>query len=213
MISIKQLYSQKLPTSFYRQPGVVDIAQSLIGKLLITRFEGKTTMGRIIETEAYDGIADKASHAYGGRYTPRTAVMYAPGGVAYVYLCYGIHVLFNVVTGSLKNPQAILIRGLEPVHGMETMLSRTQKISIDKTITRGPGHVSKALGIQIKHSGLDLQSPQLFLADDNFSLAHQQVIATPRIGVDFAEDHAAWPYRFIISGHPNISGKKSQNVL
>lgn len=114
----------KLPYAFYQQDDVTALAQQLLGKQLFTCIDGKLTGGTIVETEAYNGITDKASRAYGGRFTPRTATMYQAGGIAYVYLCYGMHHLFNVVTGTQQVPQAVLIRGLAPTVGLATMLER-----------------------------------------------------------------------------------------
>src|ERR1700712_2230774 len=152
---------KKLPASFYHRTNVVTIAKELLGKLLITSFNGELTSGRIVETEAYNGVGDKASHSYGGRRTKRTEVMYAPGGVAYVYLCYGIHHLFNVVTNGQDTPHAILIRGIEPVTGIDIMLERMKKEKADYTIGRGPGNVSKALGIDTTHTSLSLLSDEI----------------------------------------------------
>src|SRR5687768_9836293 len=109
----------KLPASFYERDNVILIAEELLGKIIVTAFEGKRTSGRIVETEAYNGVVDKASHAFGGRRTTRTSVIYNAGGVAYVYLCYGIHHLFNVVTNAADIPHAVLIRGIEPMEGLE----------------------------------------------------------------------------------------------
>ncbi len=111
---------KKLPVTFYRREEVLQIAKELLGKILVTRWKGVATSGRIVEVEAYTGVVDRASHAYGGRRTARNEVMYANGGVAYVYLCYGIHHLFNVVTSKKEKPHAILIRGLEPLKGIDT---------------------------------------------------------------------------------------------
>jgi DNA-3-methyladenine glycosylase len=115
----------KLPVDFYLQPDVVQVAKNLLGKLLITKIGKQTTSGIIVETEAYAGKIDKASHAYGGKFTSRTQTMYQPGGVSYVYLCYGIHHLFNVVTNVEGTPDAVLIRAIEPLDGIETMLKRS----------------------------------------------------------------------------------------
>ncbi|HEX2631028.1 MAG TPA: DNA-3-methyladenine glycosylase, partial [Chitinophagaceae bacterium] len=138
---------QKLPLSFYRRDDVLKISEELMGKLLVTKWDGQTTSGRIVEVEAYQGAIDRASHAWNGRRTARNEIMYGEGGFAYVYLCYGIHHLFNVVTNSKDTPHAILIRALEPVQGIPLMLERTGKEKPDATLTRGPGNVSKALGI------------------------------------------------------------------
>lgn len=198
----------KLQAEFYRRSDVSKIAQELLGKILVTRFDNIFTAGRIAETEAYNGVADKASHAYGNRRTNRTEVMYSAGGKAYVYLCYGIHHLFNIVTNVADAPHAILIRAVEPVAGITDMLLRTGKQKPDNTLTRGPGNVSKALGIVTSNSGESLLGDKIFIADDNFALAPKNIIASPRIGVDYAEEDALLPYRFFISNNPFVSGKK-----
>lgn len=205
------LYAGKLPQAFYLQQNVVKLAASLLGKVLVTCFDEQFTAGRIVETEAYNGVHDKASHAWNGRRTARTEIMYAAGGVAYVYLCYGIHHLFNVVTGDNEVPQAVLVRSMEPVTGIEYMLKRTGKTSIDHSLTRGPGNVTKALGITTHHSGMDLQTDTLFLADDGYIIKPSQIAATARIGVDYAGDDALLPYRFILKNNPFLSGKKVMN--
>lgn len=138
---------KKLSKDFYQRVDVLQVAKELLGKVLVTQFAGKQTAGRIVEVEAYAGIADRASHSFGGRRTKRNEVMYGEGGKAYVYLCYGIHHLFNVVTNVKDVPQAILIRALEPVSGTGIMLARTGKKKLDYTITRGPGNLSKAMGL------------------------------------------------------------------
>jgi DNA-3-methyladenine glycosylase len=200
---------QKLPLAFYQGDNVVKIAKELLGKILVTRWDNKTTAGRIVEVEAYEGMIDRASHAWGGRRTARNEIMYAEGGAAYVYLCYGIHHLFNVVTHGKDIPHAILIRALEPLKGIKLMLERSGKKQADHTLTRGPGNVSKAMGIHTSHSGISLLSPQLFLAEDGFVLNPKHVGSSPRIGVDYAGPHALWPYRFYVKGNPYVSGKSS----
>jgi DNA-3-methyladenine glycosylase len=202
----------KIPIDFYQRNDVVKIAKELLGKILVTKWDGPhgdrdETSGRIVEVEAYNGVIDKASHAAGGRRTKRNEVMYGNGGVAYVYLCYGIHHLFNVVTNRKEIPHAILVRALDPLTGIETMLKRTNKNQLDHTLTRGPGNVSKALGIYTKHSGESLLSKNLFIADDGFVLNKKELAASPRIGVDYAGDDASLLYRFYIKGNPFVSGK------
>jgi DNA-3-methyladenine glycosylase len=199
---------KKLPASFYHRADVVAIAKDLLGKVLVTSFNGVLTTGRIVETEAYNGIVDKASHAYGDRRTKRTESMYAIGGTTYVYLCYGIHHLFNVVTNVQNTPHAILIRGIEPLTGIDIMLQRMKKEKADHSIGRGPGNVSKALGIAVQHTSLSLSDDDLYIADDGTKIKPAQIIATPRIGVDYAAEDALLPYRFYIKGSPYVSGKK-----
>lgn len=208
MTAITLLRSDKLPRDFYRQKNVCKVAKGLIGKVLITRFNGAVTAARIVETEAYNGVVDKASHAWNGRRTNRTETMYNDGGVSYVYLCYGIHHLFNVVTNEVDVPHAVLIRAAEPILGMDAMLKRTGKIKLDHTLTRGPGNLSKAMGILINHNALDLQTNQLCIVDDGYKIKSSQIIATTRIGVDYAAEDALLPYRFILKDNPYVSGKK-----
>jgi DNA-3-methyladenine glycosylase len=198
----------KLPLSFYLRKDVVKIAKELLGKIIVTTFNDITTAGRIVETEAYNGAADKASHAYGNRRTNRTEIMFSEGGVAYVYLCYGIHHLFNVVTNVKDTPHAVLIRGVEPLIGVENMLLRTGKKKPDSTLTKGPGNVSKALGIYTQHTGTSLLRDELFLADDGYKVKPSMIGATARIGVDYAAEDALLPYRFVIKDNPFVSGKK-----
>lgn len=198
---------KKLGLDFYKRENVLQIAEELMGKLLVTNKAGIITSGRIVECEAYAGAPDKASHAFGGRRTNRNEVMYGKAGVAYVYLCYGIHHLFNVVTNSESIPHAILIRSLEPVKGIEGMLLRTGKKQIDNTLTRGPGNVSKALGIHTMDSGKALTGKNIFLADDGFAYSKEEIFTSKRIGVDYAGEDALLPYRFFIKGNPFVSGK------
>jgi len=202
---LNEYYKEKLPLDFYQQHNVCAIAKQLIGKVLVTCFENTLTAGRIVETEAYNGVSDKASHAYGGRFTNRTAVMYESGGIAYVYLCYGIHHLFNVVTNEASVPHAVLIRGIEPVHGIEQMLQRFKKPKFDHSIGRGPGNVSKALDIKVGHTGTSLVESSIFISDDGWKTKKANIIATPRIGVDYAEEDALLPYRFILKGNPHVT--------
>ncbi len=193
-----------LEKSFYLQTDVVKVARSLLGKKLVTAFSGQLTSGLIVETEAYNGVTDRASHAYGGKITNRNEVMYSEGGVAYVYLCYGIHSLFNVVTNVCGIPHAILIRGIIPLEGKETMLKRTVKKQPDKLMGTGPGKVSKLLGIHYSHTGLSLtfnddhRDKPLIWIEDHTDVANSAIIASPRIGVDYAGEDALLPYRFCL---------------
>jgi len=199
---------EKLPETFYQRANVVKIAKELLGKLLITRFDSHLTAGRIVEVEAYNGVVDKAAHSYGGRRTRRTEIMYAKGGVAYVYLIYGLHHLFNVVTNLEDEPHAILIRGIEPVEGIDTMLGRMKKQRLDHTVGRGPGNVSKALGIRTVNTGVSLLGDTIFIASDGMKISPSRIVATPRIGVDYAAEDALLAYRFYVKDNPYVSGKK-----
>lgn len=196
---------KKLPRRFYEGTDVVRIAWDLIGKIIVTRIGGRETSARIVETEAYAGVTDKASHAYGGRRTERTEVIYARGGTAYVYLCYGIHHLFNVVTHEADTPHAVLIRGVEPLKGMKVMLERTGKRAGDASLGRGPGNVSKALGITTALTGESLLGGLIYIADDGYAYPPAAIIASARIGVDYAGEDALLPYRFSVRGHRQVS--------
>ena len=198
---------EKLTPAFYNRPDVLTIAKELLGKIIVTRFNGVLTSARIVETEAYRGVIDRASHAYGGRRTQRTEVMFGEAGKAYVYLCYGIHFLFNIVTNVKDIPEAVLIRAAEPILGIDEMLKRTKKPKADYTLTKGPGNVSKALGIDKIHTGFSLFSDEFYLATDGFVPEVKDIIATPRIGVDYAGEDALLPYRYYLKNSPYVSGK------
>lgn len=195
----------KLPYSFYQNDNVIALAQSLLGKQLFTLIDGELTGGTIVETEAYHGISDKASHAYGGRYTPRTATIYENGGISYVYLCYGIHHLFNVVTAPKDTPHAVLIRGIAPTVGLPTMLRRRNMQSLASRLTAGPGALAKALGIDKNLNAKDLLGEEIWIEDQGMQIKPNQIVATPRIGVAYAEDHALLPWRFYIKGNQFVS--------
>jgi DNA-3-methyladenine glycosylase len=204
---------KKLDHRFYDREDVVMLAKQLLGKLLVTEIDGIRTSGRIVETEAYAGSVDRASHAYGGRRTNRTEIIFGGPGKAYVYLCYGIHHLFNVVTNKEGVPHAILIRAVEPVEGIEDMLLRTGKQKVDFTLTRGPGNVSRALGIRTNHTGADLLGNLIYIVDDNWPVNEESIISSARIGVDYAGVDASLLYRFYIKGNRFVSGKKQQNNI
>jgi DNA-3-methyladenine glycosylase len=199
---------KKLDYYFYNRADVVNIARELLGKVLVTQWDGAITSGRIVETEAYRGITDRASHAWNGRRTRRTEIMYDDGGKGYIYLCYGIHHLFNVVTNIRDTPHAVLIRAVEPLEGIGTMLQRTGKKKPDRTLTSGPGNVSKALGLLVSHSGVSLLDEAVFIADDGYTLKKKDIVATTRIGVDYAGEDALLPYRFFIRDNIYVSGRR-----
>ncbi|MBX9851465.1 MAG: DNA-3-methyladenine glycosylase [Cytophagaceae bacterium] len=198
----------KLPREFYLREDVIQISKDLLGKFLFTRINGKTTAGMIVETEAYMAPDDKASHAYGSRRTPRTEPFYKDGGISYVYLCYGIHYLFNIVTNYKNIPHAILIRAIEPKEGTETMLKRRRKTRVSYGLTAGPGSLSLALGITTKHNGLDLAGDMIWLEDKGIVIPEKEIIKSPRVGVAYAEEYAAKPWRFRIKDNPWTSKAK-----
>lgn len=187
----------KLDLDFYQDSDVVGISRRLLGKVLCTRIGGSPTQVIITETEAYAGIEDRASHAFGGRRTARTEPMYASGGTAYVYLCYGIHHLFNVVTNVENVPHAVLIRAGAPVKGLETMLARRGRERNDKTLLAGPGSLAKALGITTADTGTSLMNGSIWIEDRGIGVPDDAVTIGARVGVDYAGDDAQRPYRFI----------------
>ena len=196
---------KKLPIHFYDRPDVVLIAKELIGKIIVTNFEGKITSGRIVETEAYIGLTDRASHSFGGKRTARNEHMYAAAGTAYVYICYGMHHLFNVVTNAKNIPDAVLIRALEPITGIDIMLSRTGKIKLDNSLTKGPGNAAKALGISKVNSGINLHQPEINIAEDEFEITEESIGVSRRIGVESSGDAALKPFRFYVKGNRFVS--------
>jgi len=199
-------YFLKITLSYYQHSDVISIAKGLIGKYLFTNIGGIITAGMITETEAYAGIIDRASHAYGERRTERTKIMYAKGGISYVYLCYGVHYLFNVVTGMKEEPHAVLIRAIYPTTGIEKILERTGKNAISYTVTNGPGKLCKALGISTKQNGLNLSGDVIWIEDFQTHFSDENILVTERIGVQYAGEDAKLPYRFLLK--PEILAKK-----
>ncbi|GJM34501.1 MAG: putative 3-methyladenine DNA glycosylase [Saprospiraceae bacterium] len=190
--------NNKLKRDFYQREDVLQISKDLLGKYLVTNFEGQLTAGMIVETEAYRAPDDKASHAYLNRFTDRTKVMFEAGGVAYIYLCYGIHHMFNVVTAQEGIAHAILIRAMEPVDNIELMQQRRQFDRLKPQLTAGPGVMSKALGILTQYTGTSLVAPDspIWIEDRDHIIPPEAIVASPRVGVDYAEECASWPWRF-----------------
>lgn len=191
----------KLQTEFYTRDDVVEVARGLLGKILCSHVDGRMTKMIITETEAYAGVDDRASHAYGGRRTQRTEPMFSEGGIAYVYLCYGIHHLFNVVTGRQDDPCAVLVRAGSPLSGIDDMLARRRKAKVDESLMAGPGSLAQALGIRTGFSGTSLLGNQIWIEDRDISISENDISAGPRIGIDYAGGDAARPYRFVIDAN------------
>ncbi|MCH2084371.1 MAG: DNA-3-methyladenine glycosylase [Saprospiraceae bacterium] len=187
---------------FFSREDVVQISKDLLGMHIYTCFNDQVTIGKIVETEAYRGADDKACHAYNGRRTKRTQTMYLQGGHAYVYLCYGIHHLFNFVVGPKEVANAVLIRGIEPIEGVHHMLERRNMTYVKYNLTAGPGTLSRALGIGLQHNGLDLTLPNspIRLLDKKDRITENNIIASPRVGIGYAKECAAWPWRFRLKG-------------
>ncbi|MBX0291257.1 DNA-3-methyladenine glycosylase [Hymenobacter sp. HSC-4F20] len=190
----------KLPLEFYRRPDPVAIARELLGKYLFTYLDGVLTGGRIVETEAYAHLNDQACHSHLGRYTARTRVMYEPGGVAYTYLIYGRYVLFNIITNEAGKADAVLIRGLEPTEGIPEMLLRRGLTEVQRNLTGGPGLLTQALGISTAHYGLSVAGESIWLEDRGEVVPEASILASPRVGIDYAGADAALPWRFRLRG-------------
>lgn len=187
-----------LQKDFYSRLDVVQISRDLLGKVLCTYFDGTLTSGLITETEAYCGRNDKACHANNGTRTDRTEVMYGEPGHGYVYLCYGIHHLFNVVTNERGLADAVLIRGIRPLDGISLMEERRGLNSADN-LCNGPGKLTQALGIRTSISGCSLMEPPVWIEDRQLSVDAVRIKTTPRIGVDYAGDHALREWRFLLT--------------
>lgn len=192
-----------LKPNFYRRKNTCLIAKELLGKTLVTHIDGQITKGLITETEAYCGTSDMACHARNHTRTPRTEIMYQPGGVAYVYWCYGIFPLFNVITHIEDEPHAVLIRAVQPILGIDLMQKRRGKTNIDKTLCTGPGCVSLAMGITIQDNGISLQSDRIQIVDEGYHLS--PIVTTTRIGVESCGVDAQLPYRFYLSDNKWVS--------
>jgi len=195
----------KLKSDFYLNPDVEDIAQKLLGKILVTRFNGILTSGKIVETEAYAGVQDKASHAYNHRRTKRTEIMYQKGGTAYVYFIYGMYNLFNVVSNQAGIPHAVLIRAIEPVDGIEVMLKRRKLKQQKYNLSAGPGLLTQALAIDVNHSGLSLLNSAIWIEDQAVEITPREILSGPRINVGYAAEDALLHRRFWIKENPWVS--------
>jgi DNA-3-methyladenine glycosylase len=194
----------KLSEDFYQRTSVVKIARELLGKTLFTRMGGVVTGGVIVETEAYSW-KERGCHAYAARKTDRNAVMFRPGGFAYVYMCYGIHFLFNVVTNREDTPEAVLIRAIEPLAGLEQMKFRRSILKNDFHLTSGPGKLTKALGIGRSFNGKSLLDDEIWIEDSGTKLAVRDIIASERIGIEYAGEDARLPWRFSVKGNAWVS--------
>ncbi|GEN70625.1 DNA-3-methyladenine glycosylase [Chryseobacterium lathyri] len=199
----------KLPLSYYLNQDVIFLAKDLLGKVLFTEINGDITAGIIVETEAYFGVIDKASHAYGGRRTGRTETLYTQGGVSYVYLCYGIHHLFNVVSSVEDEPHAVLVRAVEPLIGKEIMEIRRNMPASKTAISSGPGSAAKALGIDRSFNKKDLTENEIWIEDHRIKYSPDEIVSGPRIGVAYAQEDALLPWRFYVRGNKYVSKPRS----
>jgi DNA-3-methyladenine glycosylase len=191
-----------LPSSFYQKTDVIYLAKKLLGKAIYTNINNELTAGIIVETESYRGVNDKASHAYNNKRTKKNEAMYLEGGNIYVYICYGIHHLLNVVTNKKDIPHAILIRAIEPTIGIDVMLKRRNKKKENYSLTAGPGSLTQALGISILHNMKSLNDKEIWIEDVNNEIEEYNIIKSPRVGVSYAKEDALLPWRFRIKDNP-----------
>ncbi len=193
---------KKINKSFYLREDVVQLSKDLLGKVLVSNIDNQRTSGIIVETEAYRSPDDKASHAYNNLCTERTKVMFEEGGIAYVYLIYGIHHMFNVVTAKKGIAHAILVRAIEPLDNIERIFERRKMDKTDHRLTGGPGKVGKALGITTRLTGCSLvkKNSPIWIEDRGIQIKKDQIIESPRVNVDYAEECAAWNWRFRVKG-------------
>ena len=191
-----------LPSSFYQKTDVIYLAKKLLGKAIYTNINNELTAGIIVETESYRGVNDKASHAYNNKRTKKNEAMYLEGGNIYVYICYGIHHLLNVVTNKKDIPHAILIRAIEPTIGIDIMLKRRNKKKENYSLTAGPGSLTQALGISILHNMKSLNDKEIWIEDVNNEIEEYNIIKSPRVGVSYAKEDALLPWRFRIKDNP-----------
>jgi DNA-3-methyladenine glycosylase len=194
----------KLDDVFYENPDVTAVAAQLLGKELFTNIDGLLTSGIIVETEAYSGAIDSACHAFPDKKTPRTAVMFEPGGVSYVYFVYGMHYMFNVVTNVAGKADAVLIRAVAPNTGLDIMQHRRNVYRNDKSLTGGPARMAQALGITKAINALKLDAEPIWIAPA-WQVKSSDMIASPRIGVDYAGEDALLPWRFSLKNNPYVS--------
>lgn len=202
---------KKLDRDFYDRDTLL-VAKDLLGKILVHEVNGERLAGKIIETEAYKGTIDKAAHSYGGRRTERVEVMYGPAGFAYVFIIYGMHYCFNVVTEEEGKPEAVLVRALEPVEGFETIaLNRFKKSYKEltktqiKNLTNGPGKLCNALSINKSQNKEDLLKDKLYIEEGNGEKF--TIKAAKRVGIDYAEEAKDFPWRFYIKDNIYVSVK------
>lgn len=192
------------PTAFYQRSDVTAIAKELLGATLFTQVGDHLTGGKIVETEAYSE-REKACHAHLGKKTGRTRIFFEPGGVAYVYLCYGIHHLFNVITHEADQGDAVLIRAIEPITGIDIMQKRRAMSHTDKRLTGGPGRLSQALGIDKRLYGASMQGPDVWIEPPQNISDPLTIVSGPRIGIDYAGEDKDLPWRYWLKGNRWVS--------
>ncbi|MES3018894.1 MAG: DNA-3-methyladenine glycosylase [Bacteroidota bacterium] len=199
----------KLPLEFYQQADVVSIARQMLGKHVYSRIDGKLTGGIIVETEAYRGPDDRGSHAYNDKRTPRNEMMYSAGGVAYMYICYGIHDMLNIVTGTEGMSHAALIRAIEPTEGLDIMRLRRGVFDQDRRLCQGPGALAKALGLSKLQNGADLLGNEIWLTDEGRNYTDDEIVFAARVGMNFDGPFKTIPWRFYVKGNRYVSRPNS----
>lgn len=197
--------NKKLSKDFYQRDETLKIAIELLGKDIFTRIDGKLCGGKIVETESYCGPEDRGSHAFNDRKTPRNEMMFKAGGLVYMYICYGIHDMLNIVTGKEGSSHAILIRALEPHTGLETMKNRRNIYNNNIRLCKGPGALTKALGLNKTHNGTDIESNEIWISDANNSIPGDLIMSSARIGMNFEGPFKLIPWRFYLKGNPFVS--------
>lgn len=188
--------NRKLDKAFYLREDPLTICRDLLGKKLVTNTGEEQTTGRIVEAEAYIAPEDKASHAYNFKRTKRTSTMFMEGSTAYVYLCYGIHAMFNIITHQEGMPHAILVRAIEPLAGIETMKIRRNRDKTDRKLTAGPGCVSQALGITTAYNRSSLLDETIWIEEGDKTIRKKDIQKGPRVGIQYAEEYKDKPWRF-----------------
>lgn len=197
---------------FYNRPTLM-VAQDLLGKIIVKIHKDRVISGRIVETEGYIGAIDKAAHCYGNKMTPRTRVMFGQPGRAYVYLIYGMYHCLNVVTEPEGTAAAVLIRGIEPLEGIEQIIQNRYNRPMEqvtkaqlKNLSNGPGKLCRAFDITKTHNEMDLCGDTFFIAEEEYQEPFE-VITTKRVNIDYAEEAIDFPWRFYIKDNPHVSRK------
>lgn len=196
----------KLLEEFYGREDTVNMSKELLGKSLFTNINGEKTGGIIVETEAYMGVTDSSCHTFNNRKTNKNATMYNGGGVAYMYVCYGIHDMLNIVTGKEGDSQVILIRAIEPTVGLDIMRERRGGVALNR-LAKGPGSLAKALGLNRTFDNSSLLNDTLWIEDLGVEVAANQIVESPRIGLGCPEPYFSMPWRFFLKGNKFVSGK------
>jgi DNA-3-methyladenine glycosylase len=181
------------------------ISRELLGKTLYTSIAGELTAGVIVETEAYAGPDDRGSHAFNNRRTPRNEMMYAQGGVVYMYICYGIHDMLNIVTGPEGTSHAILIRAVEPTEGIGIMRSRRNVYNADHRLCQGPGALGQAFGLNKTFNGKSLTGDEIWIEDQGTQLNQDDIATSGRVGMNFEGPYKSIPWRFYVRGNSFVS--------